>query len=263
MQKAGVLIKYLRLDRAGEHVAKRFRKFLDRKGIVTSYTATNSSAGPAEAYIHICQDAMVSMLEHYHEMHGKRASDKREYAFRYACDTKSMTWCTTNDGESMYEKQTGKAPPLDKCHAWGVTVTAHQSDKTQRLKGANRGRKGEFMGFASDGDGYTVWDPVKRTMFNAKFVLAADLAKHKQVDPEEAEVLDAATEDIKGRRRTRAERKRRSKYSEELRKHRKKKRWKERSGNGKNRSAWSTTTKNGKVEKSGWHWAQPKEQQSR
>ena len=40
--------------------------------------------------------------------------------------------------------------------------------------------------------------PVKRTMFNAKFVLAADLAKHKQVDPEEAEVLDAATEDIKG-----------------------------------------------------------------
>jgi len=38
-----------------------------------------------------------------------------------------------------------------------------------------------------------VWDPVKRTMFNAKFVLAADLAKHKQVDPEEAEILDAAT----------------------------------------------------------------------
>jgi len=136
-QKAGVLIKYLRLDRAGEHIAKRFRKFLDRKGIVASYTATNSSAGPAEAYIHICQDAMVSMLEHYHEMHGKRANDKWEYAFRYACDTKSMTWCTTKDGESMYEKQTGKAPPLDKCHVWGVTVTAHQSDKTQRLKGAN------------------------------------------------------------------------------------------------------------------------------
>jgi hypothetical protein len=120
----------LRMDRAGEHTGHKMTQFLDHHGIIPSFTACctapNSSAGPAEGYIHILQDAMSAMLNHYATMHGcERPLHLWDYAFRYASDVKAMTWTSTNDGVSMYEKQTGRAPPLDKCHVFGVPVFAN------------------------------------------------------------------------------------------------------------------------------------------
>ena len=60
----GESMKVLRMDRAGEQTGEKMQEFARANGIVLSYTSPNSSAGPAEAFIHILQDAMISMLNH-------------------------------------------------------------------------------------------------------------------------------------------------------------------------------------------------------
>jgi len=56
----------------------------------------------------------------------------------YAKDCKEMTYCTTNDGMSMFEKRTGKKPDFEKCHVFGAPVTAFVK---QTAKGNGSGRE--------------------------------------------------------------------------------------------------------------------------
>jgi hypothetical protein len=175
----GESMKVLRMDRAGEQTGEKMQEFARANGIVLSYTSPNSSAGPAEAFIHILQDAMISMLNHYAQMHNcKLPNHLWVYAWRYATACKDVLWCTTNGGMSMYEKRTGKKPDLRSYHVWGSTVTAHQSAP----KGGNTGRVARFLGFAEDGDGYVLLDPKKGTVFHAKNVRAFDLSASKGMD---------------------------------------------------------------------------------
>lgn len=164
---AGVKMTRLRMDRAGEHTGKKMTCYLAKHGIVPSYTSPNSSAGPAEAYIHLLQDSMASMLNDYAKIHKtSRPHHLWDYAFEYAAEVKSMTWCTTNDGMSMYEKRHGRPPPLHKCHVFGATVFAHVP-KELRRKGDNRGRIGRFLGFSKDGDGFVLADPKTGKVFHS------------------------------------------------------------------------------------------------
>ena len=186
----------LRMDRAGEHTGHKMTQFLDHHGIIPSFTAPNSSAGPAEGYIHILQDAMSAMLNHYATMHGcERPLHLWDYAFRYASDVKAMTWTSTNDGVSMYEKQTGRAPPLDKCHVFGAPVFAN-IPKAQRGKGANRGRSGRFMGFAEDGPGFIILDHETNKIFRSDSVRVHDNKAATQQRVEDAGVTDAVNREI-------------------------------------------------------------------
>jgi hypothetical protein len=191
--KTGVKIVVLRMDRAGEHTSAEMQAYLKKEGIEASYTAPNSSAGAAEGYIHILQDAMRAMMNHYETLHvGHSAKHLWEYAFLYAKDCKTMTWCTTNDGMSMWEKRTGTKPPLHKLHVWGATVYVHLHD---RAKGANRGRKGRFMGLARDGDGFIVFDPTTNSMLHAKSVSANDFEANEVPAPQ-AQASDKVGGDI-------------------------------------------------------------------
>ena len=157
-----------------------------------SYTAPNSSAGSAEAYIHILQDAMSAMLNHYATLHGtERPHHLWEYAFRYAAEVKTMTWTTTNDGVSMCEKQTGRPPPLDKCHVFGATVFANVPKAQRGGKGSNRGRSGRFMGFAENGPGFVILDHKTNKVFHSYSVRVHDKACSQQQQVEDANVVDA------------------------------------------------------------------------
>ena len=94
-RKAGVTMEILRMDRAGEQTGEEMKRFLEKHGIEASLTAPGSSAGPAEAYIHLLQDTMVAMLNHYQEQHGGRyPAHLWELAFQYAAELKNMTPCT-------------------------------------------------------------------------------------------------------------------------------------------------------------------------
>jgi hypothetical protein len=172
----GEAIQTLRMDRAGEQTGEKMKKFAEASGISLSFTSPDSSAGPAEAYIHILQDSMKSMLNDYARLHKtKLPTHLWVFAWRYGMLCKDALWCTTNGGTSMYEKRTGKKPDLRLFHVWGSTVTTHQ----HAAKGENTGRVARFLGFAAEGDGYVLLDPKKGTIFHAKTVHPFDLAASK------------------------------------------------------------------------------------
>jgi hypothetical protein len=187
---AGVKMTKLRMDRAGEHTGKKMVRYLSKHGIEPSFTSPNSSAGSAEAYIHILQDAMASMLNDYAKLHQTpRPHHLWDYAFEYAAEIKSMTWCTTNDGMSMYEKRHGREPPLHKCHVFGRTMIAH-IPKELRRKGDNRGRIGRFLGFAKDGDGFVLYDSKKNSIFHSGSVRVL-MSSEGEDEPAEAQEASA------------------------------------------------------------------------
>ena len=188
----------LRMDRAAEQTSEKMTQYLAKHGIVPSFTAPNSSAGPAEAYIHLFQDGMMANLNTYAKLHNtQRPHHLWEYAFRYARDVKDMTPCSTNDGMSMYEKRTGEAPPLHKCHVWGATVTATLA-KAARRKGRNRSKKARFLGFAVNGAGYVCYNPVTGKTFHSDSVRVFDNEAANAAPVEEAVVSDATDRDIAG-----------------------------------------------------------------
>lgn len=207
-RKTGEKMVRIRMDRAGEHTGRKMTRFLQKYGIIPSFTAPDSSAGPAEGYIHILQDAMSAQLNHYATLHKcPRPESLWEHAFAYAGRVKEMTWCTTNDGISMYEKRTGQPPPLDKCHVFGANVFANVPVAQRKAvgntaelmgirKGANRGRHGRFLGFAKDGAGFLVLDPKTNTVFRSDSVRIHDNAAGSATDPESAEVLDAVDKEV-------------------------------------------------------------------
>lgn len=183
----GESIQVLRMDRAGEQTGEEMRKLAEERGFTRSFTSTNSSAGPSEAYIHILQDCMKSMLNHYARLHKTRLPRHLwVYAWKYAGACKDVVWCTTNGGTSMYEERTGKKPDLSLFHVWGSTVTTNQV----AAKGGNTGRVGRFLGFAEEGDGFVILDPEKGTVFHAKNVQAFDLSASMG---ESVEVIDEST----------------------------------------------------------------------
>jgi hypothetical protein len=185
----GVKLAVLRMDRAGEQTSKRFRRFLTKIGARPSFTAFNSSAGPAEAYIRIAQESMVCMLSHYARMHNcPRPTHLWTYAYQYAVDCKDVTACSTNGGQSMFERRTGRLPKFEHCHVWGCNVTAHM----ETGKGYDRGREGRFMGFAQDGDGFLVYDPKKGTIIHPKKVTARDSLRNMS----EAEIEKTQIQDV-------------------------------------------------------------------
>ena len=107
-----------------------------------------------------------------------------------------MTPCATNGGMSMFEKRTGKPPPLHKCHVWGATVKAAIAKEDKR-KGENRFRVGRFMGFTENGAGYDVYDPEKRTVFRSDSVRVHDTRATESVaEPEEATIGDATEKEF-------------------------------------------------------------------
>jgi hypothetical protein len=84
----------LRMDRAAEQTSGTMARYLAKHGITPSFTAPNSSAGPAEAYIHLFQDGMMANLNTYATLHNtQRPHHLWEYAFRYARDVKDLTPC--------------------------------------------------------------------------------------------------------------------------------------------------------------------------
>ena len=168
----------LRMDRAGEHQG-RLVKYLTKKGIQTSFIATGASAGAAEAYIHLLQDAMSANLNSYADMHeGKRPVHLWPEAMSYSAFCRECTPSATNDGISMYERRTGRLPPFHKLLPWGTTVTAH-IPRALRRKGDNKGRVARFVGFAENGDGYKMYDSKTNTFFTSNsvhpFVVSAGL----------------------------------------------------------------------------------------
>jgi hypothetical protein len=186
----------LRMDRAGEQTGDDFSNYMSKHAIEPSYTAPGKSAGPSEAHIRTLQDRQRAMMNHYAKMHNTaRPQHLWPEAMGYARDTTDMMPTSTNDGLSMYEKRTHKEPPLHKLHVWGATVVAHVP-KELRSKNDNRGRKGRFMGFAPDGDGYRVYDPIKGTIFHSGSVRVYDHSA-TSVAPELATV-DAQGGEIKG-----------------------------------------------------------------
>jgi hypothetical protein len=136
----------LRTDRGPEMTGKKFRRCLDKKGILHTKTAPGSSVGAAESYIGKIQDLGRANLEQAVDLPSALYWDEAENAAAHTIDIMPKAKL----GMSMYEHRTGRKPDYSREYPFGAIAAVRMTGNVKR--GDNPGVKALHLGPAANGD---------------------------------------------------------------------------------------------------------------
>jgi transposase InsO family protein len=155
---AGIKIREMRSDRGGEYTGKEYRRVCQKHGIAQSFTAPDSSTGPAENKIGTLQRMARAM-----QNQGGGGENLWPEAINYANDVTNILPSAAGVsggglGKSPLERAGMKRSHLHRLRPWGCLVVFHLADHKRR-RGRNKGRRGRFMGLAPNyDDGWRILD---------------------------------------------------------------------------------------------------------